>query len=35
MGVVRHSDAGYPEAIDAARKDGIHIPMLDRAPSRE
>ena len=35
MGVVRHSDAGYPEAIDAARKDGVHIPMLDRAPSRE
>lgn len=28
MGVVRHVDAGYPEAIDAARRGGIHIPML-------
>jgi len=29
MGVVRHADAGYQEAIDAARKYGIKIPMLD------
>ncbi len=28
MGVVRHADAGYPEAIAAARKFGIKIPML-------
>jgi urocanate hydratase len=28
MGVVRHVDAGYPEAIAAARRGGIHIPML-------
>jgi urocanate hydratase len=28
MGVVRHADAGYPEAIDAARRFGIHMPML-------
>ena len=28
MGVVRHVDAGYPEAIQAARKSGIKIPML-------
>jgi urocanate hydratase len=28
MGVVRHADAGYPEAVAAARKLGIHIPML-------
>jgi len=28
MGVVRHADAGYPEAITAARQGGIHIPML-------
>ncbi|MBA4375429.1 MAG: urocanate hydratase [Anaerolinea sp.] len=28
MGVVRHADAGYPEAIDAAIKRGIKIPML-------
>jgi urocanate hydratase len=29
MGVARHVDAGYPEAMDAARKHGIQIPMLD------
>ncbi len=29
MGVVRHADAGYPEAIRAARKHGIRIPMLE------
>lgn len=28
MGVVRHADAGYPEALAAARKHGIKIPML-------
>lgn len=28
MGVVRHADAGYPEAVEAARKWGIKIPML-------
>jgi len=28
MGVVRHADAGYPEAIAAAKKHGIKIPML-------
>ncbi|MDZ4158158.1 MAG: urocanate hydratase, partial [Anaerolineaceae bacterium] len=28
MGVVRHADAGYPKAIAAARRHGIHIPML-------
>lgn len=27
MGVVRHVDAGYPEAIAAARRGGIKIPM--------
>ena len=30
MGVVRHADAGYPEAIAAARRMGIHIPMLPK-----
>ena len=30
MGVVRHADAGYPEAIEAARRMGIKIPMLPR-----
>jgi urocanate hydratase len=28
IGVARHADAGYPEAIDFARKSGIKIPML-------
>ena len=30
MGVVRHADAGYPEAIDAAKRFGIKIPMLKK-----
>ena len=30
MGVVRHADAGYPEAIDFARGHGVNIPMLDQ-----
>jgi urocanate hydratase len=28
MGVARHADAGYPEAIVFARQQGIKIPML-------
>jgi len=28
MGVVRHADAGYDKAIQAAKHHGIHIPML-------
>jgi urocanate hydratase len=28
LGVARHVDAGYPEAIDFARKSGVKIPML-------
>ncbi|MHB8192675.1 MAG: urocanate hydratase [Bellilinea sp.] len=28
MGVVRHADAGYPEAIKAAEERGVRIPML-------
>ncbi len=27
-GVARHADAGYPEAIEFAKKQGINIPML-------
>jgi urocanate hydratase len=27
IGVARHADAGYPEAIDFARKAGVKIPM--------
>jgi urocanate hydratase len=30
MGVVRHADAGYPEAIDFAKKNGIKIPMMEK-----
>lgn len=29
MGIVRHADAGYPEAIDFAKKHGVKIPMLE------
>jgi urocanate hydratase len=32
MGIARHVDAGYPQAIDAAQKHGLKIPML---PPRE
>ena len=28
IGVARHADAGYPEAIDTARERGIDIPLL-------
>jgi urocanate hydratase len=30
MGVVRHADAGYPEAIQFAREHGIQMPMLPK-----
>jgi urocanate hydratase len=29
MGIVRHADAGYQIAVEAAKKHGIKIPMLD------
>ena len=29
MGIVRHADAGYPEAIEAAKLHGIKIPLLE------
>jgi len=29
MGVVRHADAGYPEAINFAKENNINIPMMD------
>jgi urocanate hydratase len=28
MGVARHADAGYPEAIAFARQHGVDLPML-------
>lgn len=30
MGVVRHADAGYPEALAFAREHGIDLPSIDR-----
>lgn len=30
MGVVRHADAGYEQAIKTAKEKGIHIPMLNQ-----
>ncbi len=30
MGVVRHADAGYPEAIGFAREHGVDVPMMPR-----
>jgi urocanate hydratase len=30
MGVARHVDAGYPEAIEFAKKTGVKIPMLEK-----
>ena len=32
IGVARHADAGYPEAIETARARGIDIPMLPPSP---
>jgi urocanate hydratase len=32
LGVVRHADAGYPSAVDAATRGGIRMPMLDPEP---
>jgi urocanate hydratase len=29
LGIVRHADAGYPQAIEAARRNGIKMPMLE------
>jgi urocanate hydratase len=28
-GVMRHADAGYPEAIEKARESGIDLPMVE------
>src|SRR4051812_23558131 len=33
MGVVRHVDAGYPAAVDAAERGGVRMPMLDPEPA--
>ena len=31
IGVARHADAGYPEAIAVARERGVRVPMLEDA----
>jgi urocanate hydratase len=28
LGVVRHVDAGYPEAIEFAKANGVKVPMM-------
>jgi urocanate hydratase len=28
MGIIRHADAGYEEAIDAAKERGVVVPRL-------
>jgi urocanate hydratase len=33
-GVMRHADAGYPDAIACAREFGLDLPMLDSRRSR-
>jgi urocanate hydratase len=33
MGVVRHVDAGYPEAIRCARERGVRIPAVGESPN--
>jgi urocanate hydratase len=29
-GVMRHADAGYPDALDAAREGGLNLPSVAR-----
>jgi urocanate hydratase len=29
MGIIRHADAGYPEAIEAAQRHGVRLPMQE------
>ncbi len=33
-GVMRHADAGYPEAIACAREQGLDLPMIDETQER-
>jgi urocanate hydratase len=33
IGIARHADAGYPEALAAARRHGIRIPSADPGAS--
>ena len=34
IGIARHADAGYEDALTEARKHSLRLPMLDRAPER-
>jgi urocanate hydratase len=34
IGVVRHADAGYPEALATAKSHGIRLPMRDPPTGR-
>jgi urocanate hydratase len=34
IGVARHVDAGYPEAIEFAKKSGVKVPMMEKTESR-
>jgi urocanate hydratase len=34
IGVVRHADAGYPEALATAKSHGIRLPMRDSSAGR-
>jgi urocanate hydratase len=33
MGVIRHVDAGYPEAIEFAKRRDVQVPMLSDSGS--
>jgi hypothetical protein len=35
MGIIRHADAGYSEAVDSAARHGVRVPMLDDARANE
>jgi urocanate hydratase len=32
LGVARHADAGYPEALHAAEARGVRLPMREHGP---
>ena len=34
IGVARHVDAGYPEAIEFAKKSGVKVPMMEKTEER-
>jgi urocanate hydratase len=35
IGVARHVDAGYPEAIEFAKKSGVEVPMMPRGKQEQ